>query len=65
MIITRKSIISGIERTKDIDITQEELDRIANGEYIQNVVPHISPSNREFIMTGITDEEWEDTLPDA
>lgn len=65
MIITRKSIISGIERTKEINVTEEELSRITNGEHIQNVVPHLSPSDREFIMTGITDQEWEDNLPDA
>lgn len=29
------------------------------GEMIQNAFPTLNASEREFIMTGITDEEWE------
>ena len=28
-------------------------------ELIQNVFPHLNAGQREFIMTGITDDEWE------
>jgi hypothetical protein len=27
-------------------------------ELIQNIVPNLSMSDREFLMTGITNEEW-------
>lgn len=60
MKIIRVSKWSGIERTREIDITQEQLDRWIGGEVIQKVVPHLSDSDREFIISGMTDEEWED-----
>jgi hypothetical protein len=60
MLITRTSTITGQEHTLDLDITPDQLVRINTGiELIQNIVPHLSPSDREFIMTGITDEEWD------
>jgi hypothetical protein len=62
MKITRMSPFSGIEHTKDIDITEEQIARWHGGENIQNVVPHLSAGDREFLMTGITDAEWEDVF---
>ena len=59
MIIERKSVISGIVRQRDLDVTLEQIDRWKGGELIQNVFPHLSPADREFIVTGTTDEEWE------
>jgi len=59
MEITRVSMFSGIKRTKIIDITQEQYDNWLNGENIQVVAPHLSPADREFIITGVTDEEWQ------
>jgi hypothetical protein len=59
MNITRKSQVSGIERTMDIPVTQEQLDNYyINGELLQNAFPNLSPDDREFIKTGITSEEW-------
>jgi hypothetical protein len=52
-------MISGIVRTKEIDVTEEQLQQWEAGGLIQNVMPHLSPSDREFIMTGSTDEEWD------
>lgn len=46
----------------DLDITQDQLDRIENSfntkELIQNIVPNLTPAQREFLMTGITEQEW-------
>ena len=58
MIVTRKNIFTGRERSLDLDITQEQLERWNNGELIQNVFPHLSVDEREFLMTGIIGEEW-------
>lgn len=44
----------------DIPVTQEQLDNWNRGMLIQRAMPDISSSDREFIMTGITQEEWED-----
>lgn len=59
MQITRKSMLSGKERTKEINVTPDQLDRWIRGELIQNVMPHLTAGEREFIKTGITDEEWD------
>jgi len=61
MQITRKSIMSGIERTREIDVTEAQMELWNNGILIQKAMPNLSASDREFIMTGIVDEEW-DTL---
>lgn len=59
MQVTRTSFFSGKVRTLDIDITKEQLYEIEYGnELIQNVVPHLSGDDREFLLTGITPEEW-------
>lgn len=62
MEITRKSLISGIVRTKDLPITQEQLDRFNAGEYVQRVFPELPKEDREFILSGITKEEWDNTF---
>ena len=62
MKITRKSPFSGKEHTMDLDVTEEQLIRWKGGQLIQNVFPHLSPDEREFLMTGITPQEWEETF---
>ena len=62
MQITRKSPFSGKINVLEIDVTQEQLNRWENGELIQKVFPHLTPDEREFIMTGITADEWNETF---
>jgi hypothetical protein len=59
MLITKTSMISGIERTMDIPITQEQLDSWNQGMLIQEAMPNLTPDEREFIKTGITNDEWD------
>ncbi len=60
MNITRKSQISGITRTLDLPVTEEQLANYHAGELLQNAFPNLSPADREFIKSGITDEEWQE-----
>jgi hypothetical protein len=60
MLITRTSKISGKIRTLDLPVTQEQLDAWYNGELIQKAMPSLTNSQREFIKSGITDEEWDE-----
>jgi hypothetical protein len=39
-------------------ITQDQLDAWAEGELIQEAMPHLTADQREFILTGITPSEW-------
>ena len=63
MEIIRQSQLSGAISVMEIDITEEQLARVenrrANQELIQNIVPHLPKDEREFLVTGITPEEWE------
>jgi hypothetical protein len=64
MQITRKSMLSGKERTLEINVTEEQLSLWQAGELIQNAMPHLTAGEREFIKTGITDEEWDEEFGD-
>jgi hypothetical protein len=60
MKITKKSPLTGVIHTMDIDVTEEQLYNINHRTaLIQHIVPHLSLGEREFLKTGITDEEWE------
>jgi hypothetical protein len=59
MQITRISPVSGITRTLDLDITKEQISAWQSGELIQKAFPNLTASQREFIKTGIVDEEWD------
>ena len=61
--VTKISEHSVIEHTLELDITQEQLNRWQHGELIQKVMPNLSPGEREFLITGIVDEEWDEMFP--
>ena len=62
MLVTKTSQITGKTNTMDINVTIAQLDRIDIRSYtkelIQDIVPDISKEEREFLMTGITPDEW-------
>ena len=64
MEVTKTSVHSGITRTLTLDVTAEEIATWKAGELIQNVMPHLSADDREFLMTGLTPEDWEEMFPD-
>ena len=65
MLIKRKSLISGVERELDLPVDPEMLQKWERGEIlIQNAFPHLTPDQREFIMTGSTADEWDAAFAD-
>tara|TARA_R110000824_G_scaffold35539_1_gene111289 strand:- start:47 stop:250 length:204 start_codon:yes stop_codon:yes gene_type:complete len=60
MQITRKSMMSGVTRTRNLPVTPEQIREWEGGMLIQNAMPHLSMTDREFVMTGVTDEEWQE-----
>ena len=64
MLIERESPFSGNKNVMDIQVTQAQIDAWMGGELIQNAMPNVSADEREFIKTGITPEEWENTFGD-
>lgn len=63
MIITRKSLLSGITRSIELPVLQEQIDAWQSGTFIQDAMPQLNDADREFILSGITAEEWE-SLPE-
>ena len=65
MKITKTSSLTGAEHTMEIDVTFEQLWKIDNKtDLIQRIVPHLPPAEREFLLTGITNEEWQAAFAD-
>lgn len=62
MKITRKSMLSGITRTLDIPVTEEQMQAWVSGVLIQRAMPNLSDADREFILSGITDDEWDTVM---
>ena len=65
MLVTKRSTLTGIMSTRNIDVTPEQLSKWESGAgLIQNVLPHLSADDREFLMSGITPEEWDAAFKD-
>lgn len=65
IVVVRKSMISGTVHEWEMDITNEQLDNYYKGGLlIQDAFPNLSSAEREFIKTGITPDEWNETFKD-
>ena len=60
MIITRISPITGKSNSFDIPVSEEEMyDWYYSDKPIQQSLPDLTPDEREFILSGITPDEWD------
>lgn len=66
-VLTKKSGMTGIEHSMTLSITEAEFnegqEKRRRGALIQSAFPTLDANQREFIMTGIVQSEW-DTLKD-
>ena len=64
--ITKVSSVSNEEHSMDLLITDEQWAEwnSPNRRYIQHIFPNLSRDEREFLMTGITKEEWDELFKD-
>jgi hypothetical protein len=60
MELTRRSILTGITRTRDLPVTEEQLQDWLDGQLIQDAMPYLSPGQREWIISGIEENEWDE-----
>jgi hypothetical protein len=65
MLITRVSPVTGIVASWEMNITPEQWSSWCSGMLIQNAMPHLSPDEREFIMTGMTPNDWDSLFTDT
>jgi hypothetical protein len=64
MLVSRLSHLTGKINEMEIPITPQQLVAVENRKApIQTIVPHLSPEQREFLMTGMTPEEWDAAFP--
>jgi hypothetical protein len=59
MNVTKKSALTGVIRTIDLPITEEQYRNYIDGMLVQDAFPDLSPDDREFIISGVTTEEWD------
>lgn len=58
--LKRKSILTCIVRERTLNVTQAQIDAWKAGDLIQDAMPQLTPSDREWIKTGVTAEEWDE-----
>lgn len=58
MLVSKKSSISGKINSMELPITEAQLEAHQNGELVQDVFPTLSAEEREFLISGITPNEW-------
>lgn len=65
MKVTMTSPFTGKRHTQEIAVTEAQFNAWQGGECIQSAMPNLTPAEREFIKTGITEEEWDNTFSGA
>lgn len=60
MRVTKTSSMTGITRTFDLPITHEQIECYESGELLQVAFPNLTRAQREFLKTGIVQEEWDE-----
>lgn len=61
--IIQTSRLTGKQHAMNLPITLHQLAEWRQGALIQDVMPHLSNNEREFLMTGIPPEEWAAAFP--
>lgn len=59
MIITMRSPLTGKTNTLEVPCTPEQIEAWENGTLIQEAMPNVPAPLREFLMSGITPDEWD------
>jgi hypothetical protein len=65
MLIRRISRLTGKSHEREIPCTLEQLAAWAGGKFIQDAMPDVSAEDREFVISGITPEEWKQAFGEA
>jgi len=59
MEITKVSQVSGKTHTLKVDVDESQMEDWNNGMLIQDAMPNLSAHMREFLISGVTPEEWD------
>jgi hypothetical protein len=58
MYITKRSMLTGHEHTMDLNVTPQQIKDWEEGTLIQDAMPNLNSIEREFIISGVTEAEW-------
>ena len=64
MLIEKESMFTGVRHKMDIPVTLEQWADWRTGTLIQDAMPHLSRQHREFLISGVTPEEWAQHMED-
>jgi len=62
MLIAKTSSLTSRTHEMEIDVSDKQIALWMEGALIQDVMPNLTPDEREFIMTGITAAEWDEAF---
>ena len=65
MLIGKTSSLTSRTHEMEIDVSEKQITLWMEGALIQDVMPNLTPEEREFLMTGITPAEWDATFGDG
>jgi hypothetical protein len=67
MKISRISPLTHQDNTMDLDVTDAQLAELASWprRKIQDIFPNLAPDEREFLLTGYTQEDWDKMFPEG
>jgi len=65
MIIAKCSTITGLAHFAELAITKEQVTAFSNGTKVQHAFPNLSMEEREFLLSGIVPEEWNEAFGDT
>lgn len=58
--LSKVSLFTNRLNTMCIELEIEDFYEWQKGALIQEALPYLTPSEREFLMTGCTDNEWDE-----
>lgn len=60
MQISKMNMMTGQINTMEVNCTEQEFFRWQAGEFVQDAMPNATPTQREFLITGMTEAEQEE-----
>lgn len=60
--VVNTSALTGKQNQMILPVTEAQIKRWQDGDLVQDVFPFLNDDQREFLMTGITPDEWEAAL---
>jgi hypothetical protein len=61
--IVKRSPRTGRINQMDMQIDPADYEKWMAGAMIQNAMPYLTPTEREFLKTGYTQEDWDAMFP--